>query len=192
MRVGYARSLGGPDKGGDLQCQVEALHAHGCTEVIVETADATEQAAPKLDEALQKARPGDVLVIHALAALAVSTNVFIATMLLLQRAGIGLISITDGLDTTSADGGAVYALVGVLSALFDEQGKPRRSKQAKAKKSARSGRPKALSQEEFELAKRLITKTNMTMAEIAERLGVAPATLYRYFPGGRNAVSDDG
>lgn len=193
MRVGYARPVGGPDDTGDVQGQVEALRAHGCTKVVIEEPNASQSAAPKLKETLESTEPGDVLVIYGLAALAISIKAFIASMQLIQRAGLELISISDHLDTTASEGTAIFALVGVIAALVDEHGNPKRNKPANAKTrtNGRSGRPKALSHEEFELAKRLMTKTNMTMAEIAERLRVAPATLYRYFPGGRNAISDD-
>lgn len=191
MRVGYARPSGGLCDTGEVQGQVDALRAHGCTKVIVEEPNASRNAAPKLNEALKNTEPGDVLVIYGLAALAVSMRAFIASMQLIQSAGIKLISITDHLDTTAPEGTAVFALVGAVAALVDEDDGPKFNKPAKTKTNNRSGRPKALSHEEFELARRLMTKTNMTMAEIAQRLNVAPATLYRYFPGGRNAVSDD-
>lgn len=192
MRLGYARPVCGADGSGDVQGQVEALHAHGCSRVIVEEPHAEQDAAPKLNEALDKAGRGDVLVICKLSTISISLSTFLSTLQSLDQNGIGLISIADRLDTTQVGGAAVFAVATALGALMDEANTSQRRKPASGNKkaNARSGRPKALSEEEFELAKRLITKTSMTMAEIAERLDVAPATLYRYFPGGRNAIDD--
>lgn len=41
---------------------------------------------------------------------------------------------------------------------------------------------------DLEMAKTLFANLDITGDQIAARLGVAPATLYRYLPGGRGAI----
>ena len=38
------------------------------------------------------------------------------------------------------------------------------------------------------MAKTLLANPDITVDQVAVRLGVAPATLYRYLPGGRGAI----
>ena len=47
------------------------------------------------------------------------------------------------------------------------------------------GRPKRLSEEDLNVAKAMLSDSNITVAQVAQRLGVAASTLYRYLPGGR-------
>jgi AcrR family transcriptional regulator len=44
------------------------------------------------------------------------------------------------------------------------------------------GRPKALQERDVAMARALLKDGAMTIAEIAERLDVAPSTLYKYLP----------
>jgi DNA invertase Pin-like site-specific DNA recombinase len=46
------------------------------------------------------------------------------------------------------------------------------------------GRPRSLTDKDLEMAKTLLANPDITVQEVAARLSVAPATLYRYLPGG--------
>lgn len=41
---------------------------------------------------------------------------------------------------------------------------------------------------DLQMAKTLLVNPDITVEEVAARLSVAPATLYRYLPGGRGAI----
>jgi AcrR family transcriptional regulator len=49
-----------------------------------------------------------------------------------------------------------------------------------------------LSAADLVAAKALLRDPNITVKEVARRLRVGPATLYRYLPGGRGALVEDG
>lgn len=51
------------------------------------------------------------------------------------------------------------------------------------------GRPSSLSEEDLDVAKAMLNDPNITFNEVANRLNVSPATLYRYIPGGRGALN---
>jgi DNA invertase Pin-like site-specific DNA recombinase len=50
------------------------------------------------------------------------------------------------------------------------------------------GRPLALSEADLQIARTLLKDPKIPVSEIAKRLGVSSATLYRHLPGGRSAV----
>lgn len=63
-----------------------------------------------------------------------------------------------------------------------------RSKAAAARRAGRTGgRPSKLTDGDIEAAKAMLTNPDIGVTEIAHRLGVSPATLYRYIPAARAA-----
>jgi len=51
------------------------------------------------------------------------------------------------------------------------------------------GRPPKLMDDDLEAARAMLANPDITVAEVAERMGVSPATLYRYLPAARTANS---
>jgi helix-turn-helix resolvase-like protein len=49
------------------------------------------------------------------------------------------------------------------------------------------GRPPKLTDDDIEAAKAMLANPDISVAQIAHRLGVSPATLYRYIPAARTA-----
>jgi DNA invertase Pin-like site-specific DNA recombinase len=54
------------------------------------------------------------------------------------------------------------------------------------------GRPAKLTEADLDVAATLLANPDITVAEVAERVGVSPATLYRYLPAARTAHLPDG
>ena len=54
------------------------------------------------------------------------------------------------------------------------------------------GRPPKLTDDDIEAAKALLANPDIGVTQIAHRLGVSPATLYRYIPAARTANTPDG
>ena len=52
------------------------------------------------------------------------------------------------------------------------------------------GRPPALSDADKTAARALLKDPAITVEDVAKRLRVSPATLYRHFPGGRSGVAE--
>jgi DNA invertase Pin-like site-specific DNA recombinase len=48
------------------------------------------------------------------------------------------------------------------------------------------GRPPAWDEDDITAAKALLRDLNISVGQVAQRLGVSPSTLYRYIPGGRS------
>jgi DNA invertase Pin-like site-specific DNA recombinase len=107
----------------------------------------------------------------------------------LDAKGLHLRSLAEGLDTQT-DGGSTYFVFAALSAFDKSVRLGRYSDGLKAAQRGRlkGGRPLALSLQDAERAKALLADRSFTVQQIARRLGVSSATLYRYIPGGRAAL----
>ena len=102
MRIGYAR-VSTLDQSPDLQLQ--ALTAAGCEKVYGERASGGRIDRPELSRVLNDVlRPGDTLVVWKLDRLARSLKQLISTAEDLKGRNIGLVSLTEHLDTTTPGG----------------------------------------------------------------------------------------
>jgi len=178
MKVGYAR-VSTEDQSNEMQ--IAALQEAGCQMIFEESASGAQRNRPKLQDALQYVREGDVLVVWKMDRLARSLRQLIETVDQLGERGIGFISLTEDINTTTAGGRLVFHVFGALAeyekALIGER---TRSGLANAKsKGIRLGRPTAMTHNQIEMAKKLKSAGGHSMHAIAEQLGVSRSTLYR-------------
>jgi DNA invertase Pin-like site-specific DNA recombinase len=185
MLVGYAR-VSTQDQ--DAALQRVALEEAGCARVFQETASGAQRDRPELAAALSYMREGDTLVVWKLDRLARSVRQLIETVEGLEARGVGFRSLTENIDTTSPGGKLVFHLFAALAEF--ERGLIRERTMAglaNARAKGRTGgRPRSLAERDLIAVKALLADEQITMAEVAKRVGISPATLYRYFPGGRS------
>lgn len=188
MNIGYARVSTAEQ---NLTLQTDALAAAGCERVFIETASGAQRDRPELGCALDYMRPGDTLVVWKLDRLARSMRQLIDTVELLQSNGIGLRSLSETIDTTTAGGMLVFHVFGALAeferAMIRER--TRAGLEAARARGRKGGRPRRLTPKNIAMAKSMLRDPGITVADAAEALGVSPATLYRQFPGGRGAIA---
>jgi DNA invertase Pin-like site-specific DNA recombinase len=102
---------------------------------------------------------------------------------------VGFRSLTEALDTTTAQGQLVSHMFGALAGF--ERSLIRERTQAGLAAARRAGRREAvrskLTDDDIETAKALLANPDLGVTQIAHRLGVSPATLYRYIPAARTA-----
>lgn len=184
MLLGYARVSTDQQ---DHALQLDALRAAGCTKVFIETASGTRTDRPELAKALDAAREGDVLVIWRLDRLARSLRHLIDIADDLNRRGIGLKSLTESIDTATATGRLLCAVLGAVGQMEVEvlRERTRAGLAAAAARGRLGGRPRSLDDTKLRVARTLVADGTLTMAEIAAQVGCAPSTLYRSLPGGR-------
>ncbi|MCP5426753.1 MAG: recombinase family protein [Chromatiaceae bacterium] len=145
---------------------------------------------PGLNHAIRAARKGDVLVVWRLDRLARSLKDLIQIAEGLEDKGVGLRSIQEQIDTTSATGRLFFHLMGAL-AEFERnliRERTRAGLDAARRRGKKPGRKRKLKNQDLVAAKALLKEGSATVAEVADRLGVSTATLYRVLPGGRSAV----
>lgn len=182
MRVGYAR-VSTNDQSLDLQ--VDALEQAGCEEVFREVASGAKTARPVLDDLLSRLRSGDVLVIWKLDRLGRSLKhlVTLATELMEQR--VGLISLNDPVDTTSAQGRLIFNIFASLAEFERDLIRERTQAGLKAARARgrKGGRPRGLSKEAKQKAmavETLYREGELGVQEICDQLWISKPTLYAY------------
>ena len=180
MKIGYAR-VSTLDQNPELQLQ--KLKEVGCERIIVEKGSGAKVERPELQRLLKDMlREGDVLVVWKLDRLARSLKQLIDTAEDLKARGIGLISLTDAIDTSSPGGMLVFHMLGAIAeferALIRER---TTAGLAEAKRRGkRGGRPRSLTPKDVSAARALMADGSLTAKEVAARFGVSKATLYRY------------
>lgn len=187
MLIGYAR-VSTIDQ--NPQLQIDALEQAGCERIFTEHASGALRDRPQLRAALEYARCQDSVVVWKLDRLARSTRQLLETVEILQERGIGLRSLTEAIDTTSAGGRLilhVFAAIGEFErSLVIER--TRAGLESARKMGRTGGRPRALSEQDAAVARAMLRSREVTVEEVARRLGVSAATLYRHLPGGRSAI----
>ncbi|WP_019590522.1 recombinase family protein [Thioalkalivibrio sp. ALE20] len=189
MKIGYARVS---TRDQDPSLQTDALRQAGCDRIYEERASGAQRDRPKLREALEYMREGDVLVVWRLDRLARSMRQLITTVEDLGERGIEFQSVTESIDTTTPGGKLVFHVFGAV-AEFERsilQERTRAGLEAARQRNRVGGRPPALTEEQLEHVRALLLHTDTPARSIAEQLGISAATLYRHFPGGRAALRE--
>ena len=180
MRVGYAR-VSTSDQSPELQ--LDALRRAGCEKIFTEKTSGARDDRPELARILEDVlRAGDVLVVWKLDRLARSLKKLIATAEELERQKIGLVSLTESIDTTTPGGMLTFHVFGAIAqferALIRER---TTAGLIEARRQGRKGgRPPAMHAGDVTAARAMMQEGSLPVRDIAKRMGVSVATLYRY------------
>ena len=182
MKLGYARVS---TKDQHLELQIDALTKAGCEKIYQDIASGARTERPALNEMINNLRPGDVLVIWKLDRLGRSLNHLIGLVNDLMKKNIGLQSLHDPIDTTTAQGRLSFNLFASL-AEFERDLIRERTQAGLSAARARGrngGRPKGIPQKAEATAcaaETLYKEGRLSVNEISEKLGIAKSTLYAY------------
>lgn len=135
--IGYARVSTGEQ---DAAQQHAALLAAGCARVFTDTASGAARARPALEAALAATGPGDVLVCLRLDRLARSLAHLLEIVAGLEARGAGFRSLSDPIDTGSAQGRLTLQILGAV-AEFERALIRERTRAGMAAARARGARP---------------------------------------------------
>jgi DNA invertase Pin-like site-specific DNA recombinase len=182
MKIGYARVS---TRDQNLDLQVDALKRAGCERIYQDVASGSKTARPALDELLEQIRADDVLVIWKLDRMGRSLPHLVELVGELVRRKVGLLSLNDPIDTTSAQGRLVFNLFASL-AEFEREVIRERTKAGLSSARERGrvgGRPKGLSSKAEATAMAAATlyrEKRMGVSAIAKQLRISKSTLYSY------------
>ncbi|MGN7157975.1 recombinase family protein [Dietzia cercidiphylli] len=186
MKVGYGRVS---TRDQHPEAQLDALSAAGCEKIFVDHASGKLSRRPQLDRALEVAcRPGDLLVVTKLDRLGRSLEHLMELAKELEAAGVGLVVLDQGIDTSTPVGRMFFHILGAI-AEFEHALLSERTRDGLAAARARGrtgGRPAALGPRQLALARQMYDSTDdegvplHTVAEIAAEFGVARSTIYRH------------
>lgn len=146
---------------------------------------ATRRERPVLEEIIRNIRENDVLVIWKLDRLGRNLAHLVHLTNKLIEKKVGLISLNDPIDTSTAQGRMIF---GIFATLAEFERELIRERTQAGLKSARArgrngGRPKGMSQSAVEkaaIAEALYKNGNIPVKKIAEQLGISKTTLYLY------------
>ncbi len=182
MKIGYARVS---TREQNPALQVDALKAAGCERIYQDVASGAKTARPALDELLGQLRAGDVLVIWKLDRMGRSLKHLVELVGNLMERKVGLLSLNDPIDTTSAQGRFVFNLFATL-AEFERELIRERTQAGLTAARARGqvgGRPTGLSPQAEATAlaaETLYRERKLSVAAIAQKLHLSKSTLYSY------------
>ena len=179
-KVGYAR-VSTRDQNPDAQ--TDALTAAGCAEVFVDRASGKLAKRPELEQALKYLRAGeDTLVVTKLDRLGRSVKNLKDLADELQSRNIGLIALSQGIDTTTPGGRLFFHMLAAI-AEFEHDLIVERTRDGLAAARARGrsgGRKLTMTPEKIARARQMYDERKYTVAEIARTVGVSRPTIYRH------------
>ena len=181
MLLGYAR-VSTNDQNLDLQ--LDALRSHGCKKFYSDVVSGAKASRPGLDEMLKNAREDDVIVIWKLDRLGRSLKHLVELVAELNERKIGLQSLNDPIDTTTAQGRLVFNIFASLAEFEREIIRERTNAGlAAARARGRTGGKKPGLSEDAQRKARIAEsyyKEGMPVNQIAKNLNISKATLYKY------------
>jgi DNA invertase Pin-like site-specific DNA recombinase len=178
-RIGYAR-VSTDDQNASLQ--VDALKKAGCIKVFTDHASGSKASRPELDRMLDQLRPSDLVVVWRLDRLGRSLKNLIELVEDLAGRGVGFRSLSESIDTTTANGRLFFSIMGAL-AEFERDLIRERTHAGLAAARARGrvgGRPSVMNAKKIDKARKLYGSRQHSVAEIGEMLNVSVATIYRH------------
>ena len=177
--IGYAR-VSTEDQ--SLDMQLDALEQRGCAKVFAEKLSGKTKERPQLEAMLDYLRDGeDTVVIYKLDRLGRSMKDLLEITETLASRGIGLVSIKDGIDMTTATGRLYFHLMACLSE-FERDLISERTKAglAAARARGRQGGRKPADTKKLEQAYLLYDSNTLSVADICKMTGISESTFYRY------------
>jgi DNA invertase Pin-like site-specific DNA recombinase len=180
MKIGYARVS---TREQSLSMQVDALKKAGCDQIHEEIASGAKTSRPVLEEIMRNLREGDTLIIWKLDRLGRNLAHLIHLTTKLIEKKVGLISLNDPIDTSTAQGRMVFGIFASLAEFERELIRERTQAGLKSARGRKGGRPKGMTQAAIEkaaIAEALYKNGSIPVKKIAEQLGISKTTLYLY------------
>jgi DNA invertase Pin-like site-specific DNA recombinase len=163
----------------DLESQRHRLKQVGAIKVFEDTISGKVFKRPGLDELIAYARPNDILCVVRLDRLGRSLKDLLETVENLKSNNIGLMSLEEKIDTSSAAGEFIFHIFGAISH-FERRLISERTKEglhAARLKGKKFGRP-VLDRDTFDSAITLV-ESGLAATHVAKQLHIGRSTLYR-------------
>jgi DNA invertase Pin-like site-specific DNA recombinase len=165
-----------------LDQQNEALRAANVTKTFSDIMSGARDDRPGLAELMGYVREGDTVVVWKLDRLGRNLWHILQTVKELTERGVTLVSVTDGIDSSTAAG---RMMIGVLGSLAEYERELTKERTALKRAASRAngiqfGRPRKVDDVDHMATARRMKTDGHTARDIAKYLGVSRATLYRY------------
>ncbi len=186
-RIGYARVS---TRDQNLDLQRDALRTAGCDRIYEDTISGIRSKRPGLAKALDQLRDGDTLVVWKLDRLGRSVKDLLDFAGALNDQGIGFVSLTDSIDTTTASGRFFFNVMASLAQMERELmiERTQAGLQAAREQGRIGGRKRIMTDAKIRSARKLLSQ-GTPPTEVAASLGVSVPTLYRWVPATTTAAA---
>lgn len=184
------RALGYLRRWSDAAVDDEAarkLEAAGCVIVFEDVLEDQHSPVSALEKAIATLKPGDALITPSLEHFARSLRQLDERLQQVVGRGASLRALAENVCTEAGEPTGFREAITMLRRFEGNVvgDRTRRSLLRAAAQGRRGGRQRALTDEKLLEVKRLLKEPEMTVAEIAEAVGVSAATLYRHVPAPR-------
>lgn len=165
-----------------MDLQIDALEDAECERIYREKTSGAAKNRPELETCLDGLRSGDTLVVWRLDRFGRSLKDLVEKMETLEDKGVDFVSLTEGIDTTTAQGRLTFHIFGALAEFERELNRERTMAGLRAarERGRVGGRPRSLGEEDIPQVQALMKDPDVSTSEICERFGISKATLYRY------------
>jgi len=177
--IGYAR-VSTADQ--NAQLQIDALMAAGCVKVYTDKASGSLANRPELDKMIDGLRSGEVVVAWRLDRLGRSLKNLIVLVEDLAVKDVGFRSLSESIDTTTANGKLFFSLMGALAEFERDLVRERTMAGLEAARARGrvGGRPPVMTAEKIAVARQMYEAKQHTVEAIAKTIGVSRKTVYRH------------
>jgi DNA invertase Pin-like site-specific DNA recombinase len=180
INVGYARVSTDEQL---LDLQLDALKKIWVRKIYQEhiSGGRGRKERPQLADCLSNIRSGDTLVVWRLDRLGRSLKDLIEIVGELDRLGVGLVSLRENIDTTSATGRLIFHVFASLAQFEREliQERTKAGVEAARARGRKGGRPQKLNDREKAMVRTLMADPKNSVQDIAKQFGVSRSMLYR-------------
>lgn len=179
-RIGYTRVS---TVAQTLDQQNEALAVAGVAKVFSDVMSGARDDRPGLASLVDYVRDGDTVVVWKLDRLGRNMLHILQTVGELTGKGVTLVSVTDGIDSSTPAGRMMIGILGSLAEYERELIKERTALKREASRAhgTRFGRPRKVDDVDHIVTAKRMRTDGHTARDIAKYLGVSRATMYRYF-----------
>lgn len=182
MKIGYAR-VSTQDQ--NLEMQLDALRKAGCQQIFQEKVSGIKSDRPELAAMQQMLREDDVVYIYKLDRLGRSLKHLLEIAGEFEKKGVGLVSINDPVNTTTASGRLIFNIFASLAEFEKDLIRERTQSglEAARARGRKGGRSRGLSKEAEKtamLAQILYNERKLGVNDLAKELSISKMTLYKY------------
>ena len=165
-----------------MELQVAALKKRNCDEMFEDIVSGSKSDRPGYTLMLSKLREGDTVIVWKLDRLGRSLSDLISKVNHLKSLGVGFVSITENMDTTTTTGRLLFNIVGSLAEFEKDLIRERTVAGLKAARARGrlGGRPKSLSKQKVQLLIAMHKDLTTPVSEILETLNISKSTMYKY------------
>jgi len=171
-----------------MDLQQDTLRKAGCSRVFTDTVSGATRDRAGLLQMLSFLRAGDTLVVWRLDRLGRSLKHLIETVSILHDRGIGFVSLTEHIDTTTSSGKLIFHMFAALAEFERDVIRERTQAglQAARARGRLGGRPLLLAgAKKLAMVQAMYDDKSNTVEDICQALHISRATLYRYLKANR-------